>query len=99
MSQSEATLQVHLQPGARKNEVIGFRGGVLYARVTAAPENGKANQALIALLAEALDLPRGDIALIRGVTSRNKLIAVRGLEPEALRNKWPPDEKNDRSRA
>jgi hypothetical protein len=82
MKQNEkrATIEIHLQPGARKSEVAGFKGDVLYIKVTAAPEKGQANQALIDLLAELLDMAKSNISLIRGSTSRNKVVAVEGLD-------------------
>lgn len=79
---------VRLQPGARRNGVDGLvataEGGVaLKARVTAPPEGGKANAALIALLAKAWRLPKGTLRIDRGQSDRNKLLHVEG-EPKVL---------------
>lgn len=65
-------LHVRVQPKARANAVLGWRGGALRVSVTAAPEAGKANRAVIELLAAALAVPPGSIALVRGATSRDK---------------------------
>ena len=69
-------LEVRVQPRARRNEVVEQAGGVLRVRVTAAPEGGEANRAVIALLAEALGVAPSRIALVRGATSRDKLFRV-----------------------
>ena len=84
---SQATLAVHLQPGAKKDELVGLREGVLWVRVTAPPLKGQANRALLRLLAEALELGTGDVRLIRGHTTRHKVIAIRGLSQEGLQQR------------
>ena len=84
MAEHPATLKVHLQPGARKNEVVALRDGVLWVRVTAPPRKGQANSALLKLIAELLAIPRNAIAITHGGVSRNKLIAIQGLSPESI---------------
>jgi uncharacterized protein YggU (UPF0235/DUF167 family) len=54
------------------NAVMGWRGETLRVSVTAPPEGGKANRAVIALLAEELAVPPSSISLVRGATSRDK---------------------------
>jgi uncharacterized protein (TIGR00251 family) len=87
MVDSKATIEIHLQPGAKKSEVIGLRDGVLWVRVAAPPEKGRANEALIELLSKLLAVPRRDLSLVRGLTSRQKVIAISGIEPEILKSK------------
>lgn len=58
-------------------------GGVLKVAVTEAPERGKANAALIGLLAKTWRLPKGAIAVARGATDRNKILRIEGT-PESL---------------
>ncbi len=74
-----------MQPNARSNEVLGFREGVLRLQVSAPPREGRANRALIELLSEALKVPKSNVRILRGHTSREKLVAIDGLEPEAVR--------------
>jgi len=74
-----ATIDIHLQPGAKRNEIVGFKEGVLYAKVTALPQKGQANRALLELMAQTLGVPRSDVDIIRGQSSRSKVIAVHGL--------------------
>ncbi|WP_100934626.1 DUF167 family protein [Candidatus Chlamydia corallus] len=65
-------LEVKVTPKARENKIVGFDGKALKVRVTEPPEKGKANDAVISLLAEALSLPKRDVTLISGETSREK---------------------------
>jgi uncharacterized protein (TIGR00251 family) len=78
-------LPVRVQPRAAKDEVLGWRDGALRVRVTAAPEAGHANRAVIALLADAFDVPRSSIALVRGAATRDKLFRVGAHSIDALR--------------
>lgn len=77
-------LPVRAQPGARKAGVIGEQAGSLKVAVTAPPEDGKANRALMDVLREALDLKRSQIALVAGTTSREKKFLVTGMNREEL---------------
>jgi hypothetical protein len=72
-------LPVRAQPGARKNAITGVHAGALKVSVTAAPERGKANKALIELLAEALALKRSQVELLNGVSSQDKRFLIRGV--------------------
>lgn len=77
------TLSVRLQPGARKNEIVGLRepddrSSVLLVRVTAPPEKGKANAALLKLLSKQLAIPRKDLSLLLGGQDRRKVVLVMG---------------------
>ena len=84
-------LSIRLQPGASANRIDGFETladgqAVLRARVTAPPEKGKANQALVKLLAKVLRLPKGDVTIVAGTTDRRKTVAIEG-DPAALKAK------------
>lgn len=74
-------------PGASRAAIAGAResadGPRLIVRVTAAPEKGKANAAVIALLAKALGVPKSALRLTAGETDRNKTILIEG-DPRAL---------------
>jgi uncharacterized protein YggU (UPF0235/DUF167 family) len=71
-------------PGARKDELAGWQGTALKVRVRAAPERGKANDAVCALIAEKLGLPLRSVLVERGHTSRGKLLLVDGLEEQEM---------------
>ena len=79
-------LAVRAQPGARKNAVTGERAGALKVSVTAPPEEGKANQAIIELLRDWLSLKRSQVELVSGATNRNKQILIRGCDAETLQS-------------
>ncbi len=72
------TLSVRVHPGARKNGVTGVHAGALKISLTAPPVDGKANEAVIAFLADALHLPRARVALVAGATSRAKMVRITG---------------------
>ena len=77
-------ISLHVQPGARKTEIAGLHGGALKVRLAAPPVDGKANAALVAFLAEQLDVPRSQVALISGATSRQKRLRVSGSSAQAI---------------
>ena len=72
-------LAVKLQPRASSNEIGEPLGAELKVKVTAPPVDAAANEALVRLLAGVLDCPRGAIQLVRGGTSRHKVLFLRGL--------------------
>lgn len=78
------TLPVRVVPGARRTELRGGREGVLQVGVSVAPEKGKANKALIALLSKSLSLRKSQLELVAGATSQQKRFLVRGITPEEL---------------
>jgi hypothetical protein len=77
-------LSVKLQPRASRIEIGAPLGDELKIKVTAPPVDAAANEALIELLAEKLDCPRGRVELIRGKTSRHKTIKLHGFTPEQV---------------
>jgi len=87
-SHAEGTiLPVHAQAGARRSGILGERAGALRVAVTSPPEKGKANAAIMALLAELLGCRPAQIALLSGETSRKKRFLVAGHTPDELRPK------------
>jgi len=80
----DVLLSVKLQPRASKNEIGEAIGNELKIKVTAPPVDAAANQALIALLADTLDCPRGHVELIRGQTSRHKVLRLRGISADEI---------------
>ena len=76
---------VRLQPRASKNEITGLQGFSLKVRVTAPPVDGMANQALIDFLSETLQIPRRDVRIVSGVTSRTKVVEIREVDLERIK--------------
>ncbi len=83
MSGNKAKISVRVQPNATRSEVV-FIDEVLLAKVAAPSVKGKANKALIALLSQVLGVNKSALAIIKGHTSRNKVITIDGLEPEEV---------------
>ena len=76
---SSTRISVRLTPRAVRDEIAGWRDGVLLVRVTAPPVEGKANAALEKLLAGALGVPKSAVQVVAGERSRDKTVAVEGL--------------------
>lgn len=77
-------LPVRAQPGARKSEIRSQQNGALKVSVTQAPEKGKANKAIIAVLSKSLGLKKSQIELTAGASSAKKRFLVRGISVEEL---------------
>lgn len=81
-----ARVEVTVSAGAAKSALLGRHGTGWKARVAAPPERGRANRALVELLAEALGVRRDQVVVVAGHTSRRKVVDVEGLEaPEVVR--------------
>lgn len=80
---------VRLVPRADRTSVDGVVGGRLRVRVTAAPVDGSANDALVRLLAAELGLSRWSLRIVTGLRSRDKVVEVLGVEPDVLLARWP----------
>ena len=78
-------LSVNVQPRASRNEIGKPLGDTLRIRVTAPPVDSAANDAVVKLLAGALGIGRGSVKVVRGRTSRHKLIRILGLTPDRVR--------------
>ena len=77
-------ISVRVYPNAAKNEVAGFSDGVWQVRVSAPPVKGKANRELTAFLSEVLGVSRSSLTIVKGHTSRNKVITIDGLSQEEI---------------
>jgi uncharacterized protein len=77
-------LPVRAQPGARKPGIFGAQRGALKIAVTAPPDQGRANKALVEAIREALDLKRSQVVLMSGETSRDKHFLIRGVTTKEL---------------
>jgi uncharacterized protein (TIGR00251 family) len=77
-------LPVRAQPRARKPGILGEQAGALKVAVTAPPEDGRANKALVEALAEALGIRRSQVELLSGATSRDKRFLIRGVARAVL---------------
>ena len=74
-------LNLHIQPGAKKTEIVGLYGDALKIRLAAPPVDGKANAALVAFIAAKVGAGRTAVEVISGQTSRAKRVRVAGISP------------------
>ncbi len=81
------TIKVRVQPKSSRNQVDGFQDGALRVRVTAAPTEGQANAAVIAILAKTLGVSKSRLEIIRGYSSRDKVVSVDTLTEQEVRRK------------
>jgi uncharacterized protein (TIGR00251 family) len=77
-------LPVRAQPGARKSGVLGEQAGALKLAVTAPPEDGRANAALVELVRDLFGLKRSQVEMFSGARDRNKKVLIRGMTREEL---------------
>jgi hypothetical protein len=83
------TLAIKAMPNAPRNEVVGWLGDALKVKVHAPPVEGRANDVLCAFLAETFGLPRRAVTVLRGDTSRQKLVRLDGLTLAAVVARFP----------
>ena len=76
---SDVVLSLHIQPGAKKTGIAGPHGDALKIRLAAPPVDGKANEALVAFIAEKVGAGRTAVRLISGQTSRTKRVRIDGI--------------------
>ena len=81
---TDVVVDVRVIPRAKKTLIAGERGGALLIRLVAPPVDGAANAALVAFLAATLDLPRRNIRIVGGETSRHKRVAIAGLTADIV---------------
>ena len=85
---SQRLLRVRVQPRASRSEIVGWRpDGALSVRVAAPPVEGRANAAVAALLARALDLRPSAVTVAQGAHGRDKLVRIAGLTPSEVRQR------------
>jgi|SRR6476469_8903681 len=74
-------VRLRVAPGATRSGVVGRHGEAWKVRVTAPAEGGRANDAVVQLLADTLDLPRASVTLVSGHSARDKIVELAGVEP------------------
>ncbi|MGB8005410.1 MAG: DUF167 domain-containing protein [Gaiellaceae bacterium] len=77
-------LRLRVSPGAKSAHVVGRHGDAWKVRVAAPAEGGRANDAVVRLLAETLSLPRQSVTLVSGHAARDKIVRLTGLVPSQI---------------
>jgi uncharacterized protein (TIGR00251 family) len=80
-------LRLRVVPGSSRPGVVGRHGEAWKVRVAEAPERGRANEAVLDLIAEALSLPRRDVSLVAGHGSRDKIVEIDGIAEDETRRR------------
>ncbi len=86
-------LQIYVQPGGSRTQIVGVHQSRLKVKVTAPPEGGKANEELLRFLKKRMRSLRAELTLIRGATSRQKTIEVAPARVDEMLELFAPDEK------
>jgi hypothetical protein len=82
--QDSSLIRIRVHPGASRNEITGMTDDVLQVRIAAPPVKGKANYELIDFLSHTLGVSKSLISIVKGQTSRNKIIAIAGLSHDDI---------------
>jgi uncharacterized protein (TIGR00251 family) len=85
-SDGVVVLRLRVQPGARRTAVVGRHGDALKVAVQAPPDQGKANEAVLRLVADVLGVARADVELVGGGANRAKRVAVHGPTADEVRS-------------
>jgi uncharacterized protein (TIGR00251 family) len=91
-------LRLRVSPGAGRAAIVGRHGDAWKVRVTAPPEHGRANEAVLRLLADTLALPRASVALVSGHGGRDKVVELTGVEPGQIERRLTAASAPDRVR-
>jgi uncharacterized protein len=98
MATESTRLRLRVSPGAGRAAVVGRHGDAWKIRVTEAPERGRANEAVIRLLAETLAVPRSAVTLVSGHGGREKIVELTGLGPGSIERRLASAASLDRGR-
>lgn len=79
------TIDLHVQPRASKNEIVGLQGDELKVRLTSPPVEGEANRLCVEFFAKLLRVPKSTVELVAGEKSRHKRLLIRGADAEDVR--------------
>jgi len=81
MAKPSTRVRLRVSPGARRTELAGRFGDAWKVRVSAPPERGRANEAVLDLLAEKVELPRRSLSIVSGRGAREKIVLMEGIGP------------------
>ena len=98
MSVASTRVRLRVSPGSGRAEVVGRYADGWKVRVTAAPEHGRANDAVLRLLADALSLPRESLTIVSGHSARDKIVELTGVGPGTIDRRLASASATDRGR-
>ena len=82
--ESEVTIEVQVQTKSSRDEIFGLQNGRFKVKVAAPPVDGKANERLIELIARALGVSKSSVKIVKGETSRIKILKIKGVNRDKL---------------
>ena len=97
MPAASTRLRLQVSPGARRAGIVGRYGDGWKVRVTAPPEDGRANEAVLRLVAETLALPRSAVTLVSGQGAREKILELEGVGPAQVARRLASASKDARA--
>ena len=95
MAEPSTRLRLRVVPGAVRDGVVGRHGEGWKIRVSAPPERGAANRAVVRLLAGTLSLPERSVAIVSGHGARDKIVEVRGIAPRETEGRLSAAERKE----
>ena len=98
MSAATTRLRLRVSPGSGRAEVVGRHGDGWKVRVTAPPEHGRANDAVLRLVADTLALPLSSVTIVSGHGARDKIIELTGVGPGLIERRLASASSSDRGR-
>jgi uncharacterized protein (TIGR00251 family) len=98
MTSATTRVRLRVSPGAGRAEIVGRHGDAWKIRVTAPPEHGRANDAVVRLLATALALPRDAVAIVSGHSGRDKIVELTGVGPALIERRLASASAPERAR-
>ena len=84
MGENSLNIQVQIQPGSSKDQIIGLHNGRLKIKISAPPVDGKANQNLIEFISKALGVSKSKIEILKGRTSKLKTLKISGVDQKSF---------------
>ena len=98
MSAASTRLRLRVSPGSGRAEVVGRHGDAWKVRVTAAPEHGRANDAVVKLMASTFALPLSAVTIVSGHGARDKIVELAGVGPALIERRLASASSPDRGR-
>jgi uncharacterized protein (TIGR00251 family) len=98
MTTASTRLRLRVSPGAGRAAIVGRYADGWKVRVTAPPEHGRANAAVLKLIADALSLPRDAVSLVSGHGGRDKIVELTGVGPALIERRLASASTGDRAR-
>jgi uncharacterized protein (TIGR00251 family) len=98
MTAASTRVRLRVSPGAGRAEIVGRHGDAWKVRVTAAPEQGRANEAVLRLMAAALAVPRSTLTLVSGHGGRDKIVELTGMSAALVERRLSSALSPDRAR-